>query len=88
MDSNFFKNPRNEYIVIVNHDANLVLLSYGGPVPELRHWLEVNVGVENRTMQDVSKERPWRWRTWQLNRSDAFFFHSLRHAQLFALRWT
>ena len=93
MDSNFFKNPRNEYIVIVNHDANIIHSSeyHDGrrkPVPEVQHWLEINYGRDNTSIQDVTSDFPWRWRVWQLGRSDAFFFYSFRQAQLFLLRWT
>lgn len=57
------------------------------PEMEVLLWLRRAIGKQvHKIADDVSEERPWRHRVWQVNTSHVFFFHTKRQAALFLLR--
>jgi hypothetical protein len=79
-------------MVFVPHKGPLFQYNESGKAtsllqPEVYRWLRFAIGKREYGIEDVSEERPWRCRVWQVNTSFAFFFHTRRQAMLFLLRW-
>ena len=92
------RNPRGEWLVIVPWDSPIFLRrqdsqgNYTIPLQYLEsdvvRWFRLTIGKRARYLDDTSEENPWRFRVWQINVSNAFFFRTARQAMLFKLRWT